>query len=131
MSCLPESCTVFQRRTCTGLQELWRKPAVFPLPLFSPYHRFDKQHTSLIRTLDGNDPGVWAWSAACGEYEIAGGMDSGLAKWNRVGVAAMARWLHAHIPPWRLPPLLMRRPGFAGWTECGGGAGGKCRLSWG
>ena len=51
--------------------------------------------------------------------------------WNQAGVAAMVGWLHAHIPPWRLPPLLICRPDFAGWAECGGGAGGKCRLSWG
>ena len=33
-------------------------------------------------------------------------------RWNRAGVAAMVGWLHAHIPPWRLPPLLMCRPAF-------------------
>ena len=63
MSSLPESCPVFQRRICTGLQEPWRKPAVFPLPLFFTIPPIQQtihinQLSSPVTSRDNNHPGL-------------------------------------------------------------------------
>ena len=119
---LSESRAVCQCQPCIGLQEPWRKPAVFSTsPAFHPTTRFaDNTHTL--------EPAVRRQRVrqlTLRNYARTGRTGGGQAC---PGGKPCCLPCCVHLPSWAETREVCLYPHR---QKCGGGAGGKCRLSWG
>ena len=111
-----------QCQSCIGLQEPWRKPVVFSTsPAFHP----TTQPTDNTHTLESAVRRQRVRQLTLRNYARTGRTGRGQAC---PGGKPCCLPCCVHLPSWaetREVCLYPRR------RKCGGGAGGKCRLSWG